>query len=176
MDLFGSLISFLQSVWDDVKPVIFIREYQLAVMYKGGRFFKVLQPGVHFRIPFYYEYIDLYAQDDTIKTPTQMLTSKDGIGLSISSVVLYNVDDASLFINNVNDAKQPISDMAEVSVARNIVNTNFEECNNEILMNEVIKDLRRDCKKWGVYIKEVTINSLTKSKSINILKQAESHL
>lgn len=176
MDLFGSLISFLQSVWDDVKPVIFIREYQLAVMYKGGIYFKILEPGIHFRIPFYHEYIDIFAKDDTIKTPTQMLTTQDGLGTSISAVVLYNVDDANLFINGVNDAKQAISDMAEVNVARNIVNTKFEDCNNEILMNEVTKDLRRDCKKWGVYIKEVTINSLTKSKSINILKQAESHL
>lgn len=176
MDFITPLLSWFAERWDEIKFIVFVRDYEEVVIYRGGKSKKVLKAGVGFKFSFIDDMVTIYVAEDTIKTPSQMLYTKDGVNITISCVVQCHVEDSLLYANKVNDPKQAISDFAEVWLSRNVVNTNFEDCNNERLMKDVEIDLRRVCKKYGVYIDTVTINTLTQSRSFNIFKEAESHL
>lgn len=174
-----AVIQWIKDIWDDLKLVIFVKQYELGYMFRAGKALKPLDVGWWLRVPFLDEYHLFYAKDDTIRTPSQKLTTKDGKALTISANVLYYIDGldgVTLFSTEVNNPLQAISDMTEVAIARNVVNTDYANCTNEMLMNEVTKDVRRDCKKWGVKILEVTITNCALSRSINLFNEAPAHL
>lgn len=174
-----AIIQFLKDIWDFLKPIVFVKEYELAYQFRAGNALKAWAPGPHFKIPFLDDFHLFYAKDDTIKTPSQKLTTKDKKIITISGNVLYYIDGlegVTQFAIAVNNPLQAISDMTEVAIARNVVNTNYEDCTNEMLMNEVTKDVRRDCKKWGVKILEVTITNCALSRSLNLFNETPAHL
>lgn len=176
MDFITPLLNWLTERWDELKFIVFVRDYEEVLVYRGGKSHRVMTSGVKFKIPFYEDIVPFYVADDTLKTPSQKLHTKDGIPLTVNAVVLYHIEDSLSYGTKMNEAKQAISDFTEVCIARNIVNTNFEDCNNERLMRDVEIDLRRICKKYGIVVESVTITTITKSKSINIFKETEPHL
>lgn len=176
MDFITPLITWLTERWDEFKFIIFVRDYEEVLIYRAGKSNRILKGGLHFKIPFYEDMVSFYVADDTLKTPSQKLHTKDGIPLTVNAVVLYHVDDSLAYGTRMNEAKQAISDFTEVHIARNVVNTDFIDCNNERLMRDVEIDLRRTCKKYGIVIDSVTITTITKSKSLNIFNETEPHL
>lgn len=50
--MLDKFIDLLISLFNDIKPIVFVLEYKKGVMFRAGRFLKILEPGWHFRIPF----------------------------------------------------------------------------------------------------------------------------
>ena len=173
---FGALIQWIQSIWKIVWFFKIIREYEQGVLLFCGKFKKVLNPGLHFKWSVFEEIVSHYSKDDTILLPSQKLTTKDNKTLTVTGVVLYRIDDIELFLTKVNAPQQAISDAAMGIIAENIIQSDYENTINIKIMNEISKQVRRDCKKWGVYIEYVKLTDLSLSKSINLFKETESHL
>lgn len=49
--MFDKLIDVLISVWERIQPIVFILQYQQAVVYRGGKYYKTFRAGWHVRIP-----------------------------------------------------------------------------------------------------------------------------
>lgn len=176
MDFITPLLSWLSERWDDIKFMMFVKDYEEIVIFRGGKAHRAAKKGINFKWPFYEDMHTVYVADDTIKTPSQKIHTKDGVSVTVDSIVLYHVDDSMAYITKMNEPKQAISDFAEVCIARNIVNTDFADCNNERLMKDVEIDLRRICKRYGAVVDSVTITTITRSKSLNLFKESVPHL
>lgn len=170
------LFDILIAIWDHLCPVNIVNKFDKGVHLRFGRFLRVLEPGLKWKLPFCDTFIIHWAEDDTISLPSQKLTTKDGKTVSVRGTILYHIDDIQKFALDVNDAQQAICDVAMGLIAENIIQSNYEETVSTQIMNEISKQVRRDCKKWGVYIEYVKIIDLSLSRSFNIFKEGESHL
>ena len=173
---FSALIQWIQSIWKIVWFFQIIREYEQGVLLFCGKFKKTLQPGLHFKWSVFEEIQTHYSKDDTILLPSQKLTTKDNKTVTVTGVVLYRIDDIELFLTKVNAPQQAVSDSSMGIIAENIIQSDYENTINIKIMNEISKQVRRDCKKWGVYIEYVKLTDLSLSKSINLFKETGSHL
>lgn len=174
--MFADLIEWFKGVWDDFKPIYFIKEYELGVRLRGGKWKHNLLPGMHLRWPFYDDILTHYAKDDTILLPSQKVTTKDGKSITARGIILYYIDDIKLFLTEVNHAQQAIADMAMGMIATNIVAGDYEDCYNDKIMNEITKDVRREAKKWGAYITYFKLTDISISRTISLTKESEAHL
>ncbi len=170
------LIDFILNLINEFFPIQIISQYEQGVRLRFGKLVGKCDPGLHFKIPFADQIMTHYAKDDTILLPSQKLTTKDGKTVSVRGVALYHIDDIEVFLLSVNNAQQAISDIAMGLVAENIIQSNYEDTISTKIMNEISKQVRRDCKKWGVYIEYVKLTDLSLSKSVNIFKEEAAHL
>lgn len=174
--MFDKLIEVLVAIWDDIKPIVIVKHYEQAVRLRFGKYIGNWGPGTYFRWPGFTDVIIHYAKDDTILLPSQKLTTKDGKTITTRGIILYYIDDIRLFLTEVNAAQQAISDMAMGVIASTVVSSNYEDCYNDKVMNEISKDVRREAKKWGAYIVYVKLTDISSSKTFNIFKENEAHL
>ncbi len=171
-----AFISWLQSIWKLIWIFQIVNEYEEAIVLNRGKFKKKLGPGMHFKFSVFEEIITHYAKDDTILLPSQKLTTKDNKSVTVTGMVLYRISDIELFLTAVNKPQQAISDLCLGVIAENIIKTEYTDTISILIMNEISKQARRECKGWGVYVEYVKLTDLSLSKSINIFKESESHL
>jgi len=173
---FGALISWLQSIWKQVWFFQTVREFEEAVLLRMGKYYKSLTPGLHFKLSVLDEIITHYSKDDTILLPSQALTTSDGKSVTVTGRVLYAITDIQSFLTKVNAPQQAIADITMGVIAKNIIESEYTETVNIKIMNEISKQTRARCKKYGVHIEDVELVSLSLSRSINLYKEAEGHL
>lgn len=174
--MFDKLIEWLMSVWEDIWIFKTIQQYELGVKLTFGKFNKVLEPGLHFKWSVCEQILTHNSKDDTILLPSQKLTTKDEKTVTVRGMIIYKIDNIREFLLNCNNAQQVISDVAIGIIAENIIQSNYEETVNIKIMNEISKQVRRDCKKWGVHIEYVKLTDLSLSRSFNIFKETEAHV
>lgn len=173
---FGAIINWLKGVWSLVWIFVIVRHYEEGVLLRFGKYKRSLKPGLHFKWSFCEEIFTQFAKDDTILLPTQMLTTYDDITVSVRGQVTYYIDDIRLFLTEVNDGKQAISDMIIGAIADNVMKGNYEDCRNDVILNQINIEVRREARKWGVYIIKMKLPHMCKSRTINLTKDTEAHL
>ena len=174
--MLDKLIEVILTFIDDLLPVKIVKTYEEGVKLRFGLFIKDCKPGLHFKIPFIEEVITAYSKDDTILLPSQKLTTKDGKTITTRGMILYYVDDITLFLLSVNNPTQALSDLTMGIISENIINGLHIDCHNDKIMNEISKSVRREAKKWGCYIIYVKLTDISLSKSLNLFNEGESHL
>lgn len=174
--MFDKIIDLLIAVWKDIWFFQTIYEYEEGVKLRLGKYHKSLKPGIWFKWSVAEKILVHYAKDDTILLPSQKLTTKDGKTITARGVILYKIDDIKLFLTEVNQPQQAISDMAMGMISNNITTGNYEDCYNDKIMNEITKDVRREAKRWGAYVTYVKLTDISLSRTFNISKESESHI
>lgn len=176
--MFDKLIDLIILIWNDITIFKEVSEFEEGVRLRFGKFNKILKPGWAFKIPFIDSIICKFVKDDTILLPSQKLTTKDNKTITLTGMVLYNVDDIKPYIINVNLPSQTISDVAMGVISDIIVERTYNEVVESIekLSNEVSKIVRRECRQWGIKIEYVKITDICLSRTFNIFKNSESHL
>lgn len=173
---FGALISWLQSVWKIIWFFRIINEYEEGVLFTLGKFRKVLKPGLHFKWSVFEDIQTHYSKDDTILLSSQSLTTKDSKTVTVAGRILYSITDIESFMTKVNSPQQAIADITMGVIAKNIIESNYEETVSIKIMNEISKQTRSRCKKYGVHIEDVELVQLSLSRSVNLFNNHESHL
>lgn len=170
------LIDMIILVWNHVKPIVFINDFSMGVLLRGGKYKKTLDPGPHFKIPFLDEIFTHYAKEDTILTPSQKLTTKDGKTVTVSGILLYYIEDIKTFLLEINNGEQALSDVAMGFISDAITGNDFTDCYNENNTKQISKDVRRAAKKWGMYLVYFKLADNSLSRTFNIFKESTPHL
>jgi regulator of protease activity HflC (stomatin/prohibitin superfamily) len=176
--MFDKLFDLLIVIWNDLWMFKIVRENERAIRLRFGKKNKHFGAGLVFKYPFIDEILVQYVCDDTVLLPSQKLTTKDGKSITITGVVLYSVEDVEPFVLNASVPTQTISDVAQGAISETIIGMNYPQIieSLEKLSNEISKDVRRECKHWGVKIHYVRLTDITLSRSFNVFKNSDSHL
>ena len=176
--MLDKLIDIIIIAWEHIWFIKIINENERGILLRFGKLKKQLSSGMVFKIPFIDQVLIQYVKDDTILLPSQKLTTKDGKTITVTGMILYNVDDVVPFILNASVPTQSITDVAQGSIAEMILSMTYEEIveSLEKLSNEISKSVRRDCKHWGAKIQYVKLTDITVSRTFNVFKNSDSHL
>ena len=81
--MLDKLIDLLIGLWEDMKPIYFVKPYQNAVQYRAGSFLRSVRVGWWFKIPFIDEFHTENVATDTINVEPVSITTLDEKTISI---------------------------------------------------------------------------------------------
>lgn len=120
---------------------ILIQPWELGVRTRLGNKTKLLDPGIHFRIPFF---DIIYVQTIRLRVVSlcpQTVSTKDGKTLTITCSVGYSIGDILLLFNTLYHPEATIGNMVQGYVARYIFSHDLTECTPEQVENYVTEKL-----------------------------------
>lgn len=168
------LIDFLLQFLEHLLPFKVINQTDEGVRLRLGKFRSVLKPGFHWKISFADEILSHSVLWTTYSVPAQSLTTKDGKDVVIKMIIKYRVVDIQIFLLEVWDAIDAISDMTQ-GIAFDIVKERtWDELQHEDLKNKITTKAKREAKRWGIEIETVTPSDLAKIRSIRLLNDSGS--
>lgn len=169
--MFDKLIEFLLGLITDILPCFVVTEYNKAVVFRAGKFHKVADGGIHWKIPFIDQPDERTVITTTMSIPTQSITTKDGIQLVVKAVVKYNINDIKKHVLNVYDPIDAISDTTQGIVKEQITSRFLKDCADNELDNEITKKVRVAVKHWGLEIEKVTLTDMGTIKSLRLFNE-----
>lgn len=166
--MFDKLIDFLLNFIEDLIPFTIITEYNRGVLFRFGKFKKVLEPGIVWKIPFFDKYDVRTVITTTLSIPEQSLMTKDAKHLVVKAMVKYNISDIKANVLKINDPVDAISDTTQSVIKEQISERTLEECFDNELDNIITKKVRVQVRHWGVEIEKVTLTDIANMKSLRI--------
>ena len=167
--MFDKLIEIITNWWLQLTPVIIVRDYEGAVLLRCGKFYSVLEPGLHFKIPLFDEVIDHHVVTTTLSLDAQSLYTLDKQNIVVKGVVKYKISDVKIFLLEVFDAQDALSDMSQSIIKNVIMSMTMEECTDQELDNTLTKKVRVEARKWGVEVQQVTLTDLAPIRSYRFI-------
>lgn len=167
--MFDKLIELLSEWWLQITPFVIIRDYEEAVLLRFGKFKSVLKPGIHFKLPLFDEVIDQHVVVTTLSLDAQSLYTKDKQNIVVKGVIKYKISDVKIFLLEVFDAQDALSDMSQSIIKNIIMSMTMDECTDSELDNTLTKKVRVEARKWGVEIQQVTLTDLAPIKSFRLI-------
>lgn len=167
--MFDKLIEIISNWWLQITPVIIIRDYEEAVLLRFGKFKSVLKPGMHFKIPMFDEVIDQHVVVTTLSLDAQSLYTKDKQNIVVKGVIKYKISDVKIFLLEVYDDQDALSDMSQSIIKNVIMSMTMDECTDSELDNTLTKKVRVEARKWGVEVQQVTLTDLAPIRSYRLI-------
>lgn len=167
--MFDKLIELLSEWWLQITPFVIIRDYEEAALLRFGKFKSVLKPGMHFKLPLFDEVIDQHVVVTTLSLDAQSLYTKDKQNIVVKGVIKYKISDVKIFLLEVFDAQDALSDMSQSIIKNIIMSMTMDECTDSELDNTLTKKVRVEARKWGVEIQQVTLTDLAPIRSFRLI-------
>ena len=167
--MFDKFIDFLLNFLDQALPVKMIKTGCHGILYRGGPFRALLQPGFHFKIPFI-DILDVYSTNTTtMPLQPQSIVTADGRNVVVRAVIKYRIEDLGVFAVKVYDATDALADITAGIVFDVVHSGTWEDIKAHNLSKMITPKDHKEAKLWGVNVESVTITDLAEMRSIRLL-------
>ena len=170
--MFDKLWEILGNIWHELNPFFIVEQYQEAILLRMGKFHKVCKPGLHFKIPLFDNYIKQHTVQTTLSLHPQSLVTKDEVNIVVKGMVKYKIGDVKVFILEVFDAVDAISDVSQGIIKDVIMNKTFQECRAADIDSAITRKIKSELKKMGVEILQVTLTDIAPIRSIRLISDS----
>lgn len=170
--MFDKLIELFSNWWYYITPIVIIPTYEEAVLLRNGHFKKVLGPGFHVKLPIFDEVITHHVVVTTLSLAAQSLYTKDKQNIVVKGVIKYKIADVKIFLLEVFDAQDALSDITQSIIKNIIISTSLDDCIDPDIDNVLTKKVRVEARKWGVDIQQVTLTDIAPIRSFRIINDS----
>jgi regulator of protease activity HflC (stomatin/prohibitin superfamily) len=154
-----------------------IREYERAVVFQLGRFWKVKGPGLILVIPIIQQAVKVDLRIRVHDIPTQDIISRDNVLVKVNAVVYYRVMDARNAIIQVEDFMNATSQLAQTTLRSVLGQHELDEmlAERERLNADLQRILDEQTESWGIKVANVELKHVDLDESMVrvIARQAE---
>jgi regulator of protease activity HflC (stomatin/prohibitin superfamily) len=154
-----------------------LREYERAVVFTLGRFWKVKGPGLILIVPFIQQIVRIELRTIVMDIPPQDVISRDNVSVRVSAVVYFRVIDPSRAVIQVEDYQMAVSQLAQTTLRSVLGQHELDEMLAErTKLNAHIQQiLDEHTDAWGIKIGMVEIKHIDLNENMvrAIAKQAE---
>jgi regulator of protease activity HflC (stomatin/prohibitin superfamily) len=154
-----------------------LREYERAVVFTLGRFWKVKGPGLILIVPFIQQIVRVELRTIVMDIPPQDVISRDNVSVRVSAVVYFRVIDPSRAIIQVEDFQMAVSQLAQTTLRSVLGQHELDEMLAErTKLNAHIQQiLDEHTDAWGIKIGMVEIKHIDLNETMirAIARQAE---
>ncbi len=153
------------------------REYERAVVFLLGRFWKVKGPGLIIVIPVIQTAVRVDLRTVVMDVPTQDVISKDNVSVKVNAVVYFRVIDPERAIIQVEDYFSATSQLAQTTLRSVLGKHELDEMLSERdkLNSDIQQILDSQTDTWGIKVTSVEIKHVDIDPTMvrAIAKQAE---
>ncbi len=154
-----------------------LREYERAVVFMLGRFWKVKGPGLVLIIPGIQQMVRVDLRVVTMDVPPQDVISRDNVSVKVNAVVFFRVVDAQKAIIQVEKFLVATSQLAQTTLRSVLGKHQLEEmlAERERLNLDIQRILDAQTDAWGIKVTNVEIKQVDLNESMvrAIARQAE---
>jgi len=126
MDTFKQLLAQFGRLF---KWWVIIVPWEQVVRVRLGKHLKVLDAGIHLKIP----YIDLVYRQSTrqrvARSDMQTITTKDGQTITLASQIVYAIGDVERLYNSLHHPEDTIIALVQSGISKFVVSHELKECN-----------------------------------------------
>lgn len=154
-----------------------LREYERAVVFLLGRFYKIKGPGLVIIVPVIQTMVRVDLRTRVLDVPTQDLITRDNVSVKVNAVIYFRVIDSQNAIINVENFMEATEQLAQTTL-RSVLGQHEldqllaerDKLNTDI---QAVLDLQTDA--WGIKVSNVEIKHVDIDESMirAIAKQAE---
>jgi regulator of protease activity HflC (stomatin/prohibitin superfamily) len=136
-----------------------LREYQRAVVFQLGRFWKVKGPGLFILIPGVQQMVRVDLRTIVMDVPSQDLISHDNVSVKVNAVVYFRVVDPQKAIINVEHFYEATSQLAQTTLRSVLGQHDLDEmlAARDKLNHDIRTILDAQTDAWGIKVANVEI-------------------
>ena len=154
-----------------------LREYERAVVFLLGRFWRVKGPGLVLIVPGVQQMVRVDLRVVTLDVPPQDVISRDNVSVKVSAVVYFRVVDPQKAIIQVEKFLTATSQLAQTTLRAVLGKHELDEmlAERERLNLDVQRILDAQTDAWGIKVTDVEIKNVDLNESMvrAIARQAE---
>jgi regulator of protease activity HflC (stomatin/prohibitin superfamily) len=154
-----------------------MREYERAVVFVLGRFWKVKGPGLMILIPGVMQMVRVDLRVVTLDVPTQDVITRDNVSVKVNAIIFFHVVDPDRAVIQVANFMQATSELAQTTLRAVLGKHELDELlsERERLNLDVQKILDAQTDGWGIKVSNVEIKHVDLDESMvrAIARQAE---
>jgi regulator of protease activity HflC (stomatin/prohibitin superfamily) len=178
MTAFGLLYMLLiLALFFIVSAFKILREYERAVVFQLGRFWKVKGPGLVIVVPMIQQMVRVDLRTVVMDVPTQDVISRDNVSVHVNAVVYFRVIAPEKAIIQVENFFEATSQLAQTTLRSVLGQHELDEmlAERERLNIDIQKTLDQQTDAWGIKVANVEIKHVDLDESMirAIAKQAE---
>jgi regulator of protease activity HflC (stomatin/prohibitin superfamily) len=164
------LWQFLLDFW----PVRIIDAGNQGVLYKQDGSALTLKPGLHWFWPRLWRIVEAECQYQNIDCGLQSLTTKDGKEVTISLNVGYEITDLATLFVSFQHFDATLVNLARGHAKQALIEAEWSElqADPEVVEQDILRDLRKELRACGVKIHGVTMDQLSRVKTLRLLTSA----
>lgn len=154
-----------------------LREYDRAVVFTLGRFWKVKGPGLFILIPFIQQMVRVTLRTVVLDIPSQDVISRDNVSLRVNAVLYFRVIDPQRAIIQVENFYEATSQLAQTTLRSVLGQHDLDTMlsGRDKLNADLQRILDDQTEAWGIKVSNVEIKRVDLDESMvrAIAKQAE---
>ncbi|ASJ07417.1 SPFH domain-containing protein [Thermococcus pacificus] len=145
-----------------------IRPYQKGLVERLGKFNRILEPGIHFIVPFMERVRVVDMREHVVDVPPQEVICKDNVVVTVDAVVYYQIMDPVKAVYNVSNFLMAIVKLAQTNLRAIIGEMELDETlsGRDIINARLREELDKITDRWGVKITRVEIQRIDPPKDI----------
>ena len=154
-----------------------LREYERAVVFQLGRFWKIKGPGLIILIPGIQQMVRVDLRTVVFDVPSQDVISRDNVSVKVNAVVYFRVVDPTKAILQVEDYMSATSQLSQTTLRSVLGKHELDEmlAERERLNVDIQQSLDAQTDAWGIKVSNVEIKHVDIDESMvrAIARQAE---
>jgi len=174
--MFDKVIEFLLSMWNHIIPFYVIEEANEAVVLRLGKFKCTSKPGFYWKIPFADVVKEHHVVWQTINLHPQSLTTKDDSGIVVKAIIKFKVGDIKVFILEVWDSPDAISDMTMGIIRDEVMEHTWQQIRDGKLDKVISRKVKAEAKRWGIEVDTVTLIDMAIMPSFRLFNETKNHI
>ncbi|GLX83449.1 SPFH domain-containing protein [Thalassotalea eurytherma] len=152
-----------------LKLILVVEMREVCIIERLGKFRAVMQPGVHFLIPF----IDRVAyrhetREQVLDIPAQSCISKDNIQINVDGLVYIKVMDGMKASYGIEDYRTASVNLAQTTMRSEIGKLNLSETFSErdTLNETIVREIDKASDPWGIKVLRYEVRNITPSPNV----------
>ena len=158
-------ILFLILVFSSIRQV---NEYERGVLFKFGKFSKILKPGWHVIWPIICSCKKVDIRTKAVDVPEQDAITRDNVSIKINAVLYYQIFNAGNAIVAVEDYNYAVSQLAQTTMRNIVGSVSLDDLLTERdqISEEICKIVDEATDPWGIKVENVELKDIALSEEM----------
>jgi regulator of protease activity HflC (stomatin/prohibitin superfamily) len=161
--------AFLALLFILVKLVLIVQMKEVCVIERLGKFRAVMQPGLHFLIPFFDRVAYRHeTREQVLDIPAQSCISRDNIQISVDGLVYIQVMDGAKASYGIEDYRRASVNLAQTTMRSEIGKLNLGQTFSErdTLNETIVREIDKASDPWGIKVLRYEVRNITPSENV----------
>ena len=139
-----------------------IREWEIGLLFRFGKYTKKLNPGINFIIPWIDNVIIVDTRVQTVDIPKQETITKDNISIMVNGVIYFKVENVEKAIMKIQQYRYAVSQYSQTAL-RDVVGEaelDYLLTNREDIADRIQAIVDKETAPWGIDITSIKIQDI----------------
>lgn len=139
-----------------------IEEYERGILFKFGKFSKILKPGWNVVLPIFESFKKVDIRTKAVDVPEQDAITKDNVTVRINAVIYYKVFDAAKAILEVQNYFYAVEQLAQTTMRNAVGAVTLDELlsEREKISENICKIIDEASDPWGIKVENVELKDI----------------